>query len=483
MPGSLVGEGEFVSRHTESPQPDAGPMTRVLHGKTMLLLAFAFAVMADPVSSVAYAIEAALRALDGDLAVLMATMALVIAIVGLVIVNYHQLVGRFPEGGGAAAAAGRAFGEAWAFVPLGALVVDFVLTIAISAAAGAAAIIAFFPSLDAWRVPLNLALLLVVAGITWFGHLGRAVFALMTVSFVAVASLVLLKGFELSPVAGPIPGSATTGFADVSVLLAFPVAMALATGIEAPSSAIAQLGMLDDAGRRRFGRITLWATLVVVGWLTLGLTALAVRLHMGIPQQDSTLVADIARQTGNTLFAAFQLTSGALLLAAASSSFQAGPGLLKALARSGGDADGEVGILPGWMGRTNRHHTPYWGVVLYLVIAASVVVLARGEEQSLVLFYAVAVFVSFLAGLLAMARFARRERRYGSLALNGLGALVVAFTLVVNLGRGYPLVSLLASLLVAWAFHRMWVRAGRPGGIAEAEAVGEHVVGVELADP
>jgi hypothetical protein len=305
----------------------------------------------------------------------------------------------------------------------------------------------------------------------------------MTVAFVAVATLVLFRGFELSPAAGPIPGSTTTGFADVSVLLAFPVAMALATGIEAPSSAIAQLGMLDDAGRRRFGRFTLWVTLGVVGWLTLGLTALAVRLHIGIPQPDSTLVADVARKTGDTLFAAFQLTSGALLLAAASSSFQAGPGLLKALALTGGDADGGVGILPEWMGRTNRHHTPYWGVVLHLMIAASVVVLARGEEQSLVLFYAVAVFVSFLAGLLAMARFARRERRYFSLALNALGALVVAFTLVVNLWRGYPLVSLLASLLLAWVFHRMWVQAGRPRGIAQAEALGEHVVGVELADP
>jgi len=62
------------------------------------------------------------------------------------------------------------------------------------------------------------------------------------------------------------------------MLLAFPVAMALATGVEAPSSAIAQLGELDDRGRRRFGRITLWLTLAIVGTLTLGLTAIAVRL-------------------------------------------------------------------------------------------------------------------------------------------------------------------------------------------------------------
>ena len=66
-----------------------------MHSRPVLLFAFAFAVMADPVSSVAYAIEAALRALHGDLALLLPAMSLVVAIVVLVIVNYHQLVARY----------------------------------------------------------------------------------------------------------------------------------------------------------------------------------------------------------------------------------------------------------------------------------------------------------------------------------------------------------------------------------------------------
>ncbi|MEH0550821.1 hypothetical protein [Streptomyces sp. B21-101] len=85
-------------------------------------------MIADPVSSVAYAIEAALRALHGDLALLLPTMSLVIGLVVVVTANYWQLVRRFPKGGGAAAAAGRAFGARWTFLPIGALVVDFVLT-------------------------------------------------------------------------------------------------------------------------------------------------------------------------------------------------------------------------------------------------------------------------------------------------------------------------------------------------------------------
>src|SRR5207248_3110342 len=153
--------GKSGRRHSSSTRKDRmassgtaagrGALLRALvagfHSRQALLLAFAFAVMADPVSSVAYAIEAALRALHGDLALLLPTMALVVGIIALVITNYHQLVARFPEGGGAAAAAGAAFGEGWAFVPIGALIVDFVLTIAISVAAASSAVIAYVPSL------------------------------------------------------------------------------------------------------------------------------------------------------------------------------------------------------------------------------------------------------------------------------------------------------------------------------------------------
>jgi hypothetical protein len=120
--------------------------------------------------------------------------------------------------------------------------------------------------------------------------------------------------------------------------------MALATGVEAPSSAVAQLGQLDRPSQVHFGRVTLWLTLAIVAWLTLGLTAVAVRLGIGIPPPHSTQIAEVANAAtgGGALFGAFQLTSAVLLLAAASSTFQAAPGLLKALSR----ARGGVGILP-----------------------------------------------------------------------------------------------------------------------------------------
>ena len=449
----------------------------IFQSRAMLLVAFAFAVMGDPVSSVAYAIEAALRALHGDLGLLVPTMALVLGIIVLVSLNYHHLYARFPEGGGDAAATGAAFGEGWAFLPLGSLIVDYALTITISVAAGASAIIAYLPGLAPFRILLALGLLAVVAGLTWLGHGGRSIFAAMTVAFVVVALVMVARGF-LAPVAHGSRALASAGHphsGPLAVLLAFPVAMALATGVEAPSSSIAQLGQLDNRGRRRFGRITLWLMLAIVVLLTAGLAALAVHLRVGIPPADSTQIAEVARAAAGSgvLFAAFQLTTAVLLLAAASSSFQAGPGLLKALARGGGG----VGVLPSWLGRTNQHHTPYWGVAVFLAVSATIVVGAGSREQRLVLFYAVAVFVAFLCGLLAMATFFRGEGRRLLFATSVLGALAVALTLAVNLARGYPIVSLLAACLLAGALHVLWVRAGRPSGVAEAERLAEAALG------
>lgn len=452
----------------------ANSLTRAVTSRPALFLAFAFAVMADPVSSVAYAIEAPLRALNGDLHLLIAAMSMVMIVVALVIVNYQQLIARYPNGGGAAAATGDAFGPGWTFVPIGALIVDYVLTIAISVAAGSSAIISYFPHLATWRLPMALVLLVVVGGLTWFGHLGRLLFAVLTVGFIAVTAAVLVGG--LGHGHQPI-GTITTHAsheAPLAVMLAFPVAMALSTGIEAPSSAIAQLGQVDADVRRRYGQWTLWLTLGIVGVLTMGLTIEAVVVGVGVPAPDSTMIANLAARVASpTVYAAFQAMTALLLLSAASSSFQAGPGLLKALATSHG---GGRGILPAPLARVNSHHTPFWGVVVFTILSAAVTSMAGGDDQRLVLFYAVSVFMSFLAGLLAMAVFSRRDRAYGSLSMNLLGALVVTFTLAINLARVTPIASLAAALIAAGGLYVLWVGAGRPTGVQDITSEAERTV-------
>ncbi|MBX7432644.1 amino acid permease, partial [Mycobacterium sp. Y57] len=430
--------------------------------RTVLPVAFAFTVMADPVSSVAYAIESTLRALDGDISGLVPTMAAVIAIIGVIAATYHQLIGRFPRGGGGPEAVAHAFGEGWAFIPLGALLVDFTLTVAVSCAAGASALIAYVPSLESLRTPIGLGLVVLVAAGVLLGQGGRVVFAIATQVFIAVSVCVIVVAFvspavpsaaERAPVdaGGPLIFGPGLG----AMLLAIPLGMALATGVEAPSNAIAQLPQLGDRGRRRLGRLTLWLMVGIVGVLTIAFSAVSVRLGTNLPPADSTFIAEVARQaTGNgVLFAAFQACSALLLLSAAASSYLAGSGVLKALATLG---DGRQGLVSSRFGRINRFLIPEWGVALVLV-AAGMLVAAGGREQRLVGFYAVAVFASFLAATLACARLSYRDGRRVALVLNVVAAVLVAIMLGVNATRLDGLVALLVSGAVALYLWRIWV--------------------------
>ncbi|MEO3756830.1 amino acid permease [Mycobacterium sp. B14F4] len=441
-----------------------------------LPLAFAFTVMADPVSSVAYAIEAALRSLHGDLRSLVPTMAAVIAIIAVISATYHELIKRFPNGGGGPEAIARAFGEGWAFIPLGALLVDFTLTVAVSCAAGASALIAYLPELEEFRTPIGLALVVLVAGGVLLGQAGRVVFATATVAFIALSVCVLVSGLIGSPAPGPAAVPAVVGETPLlaaaglgPTLLAIPLGMALATGVESPSNAIAQLPQLDDRGRRRVGRLTLWLMVGIVGTLTIGFSMLAVHLGTDLPPADSTLIAEVARHStgGGWLFVAFQASSALLLLAAAASSYLAGSGVLKALATIG--KDGGEGLVPSRFRRLNRFLIPEWGVALVLV-AAAMLVAASGREQRLVGFYAVAVFASFLAATVACARLSYRDGRRTALVLNIVGSVLVAIVLAINATRLDGVIALVASAAVAAYLWRVWVLRGRPRGVAGAGA-------------
>jgi hypothetical protein len=444
-----------------------------MSGKLALFVAFAFTVMADPVSSVAYAIQAALHELDGDLVDLAPTMALVVATVAIVAATYHQLIRRFPEGGGGARSVASAYGDGWAFIPLGALLVDFTITVAISCAAGASAIIAYVPALASSRLVLALGLTALVAVGISFGHRGRLAFAAATLLFLALAGVVIGSGAIGGEAVDERAGAAQPLVADASlipVLLAMPLAMALATGIEAPSDAIAQLGQLGRRDRRRFGQWTIWLTVGIVGVLTMGIAVLAVTLNVGLPPSDSTLLAEVARTSvgDGGVFAAFQGACALLLLAAAASSYLAASGLLKALALVGARR-GDHGLVSRRFARVNRFHTPPWGVLVVLAASATLIAIAAGRDQEIVQFYAVSVFAGFLAALLGCARLSLRDRRWGELSINAVGVVLVTFVLALNVTRLDGAIALGVSAIVAAYLYLVWVRHGRPTGVGDVE--------------
>lgn len=434
-----------------------------------LFVAFAFTVTADPVSSVAYAIEAALVELDGDLAHLLPTMALVVATIAIVAGTYHQLIGRFPSGGGGPEGVAAAFGEGWAFLPLAALLIDFTLTAAISSAAAASAMISYLPELAGGRLPIAVGLAIVVALGISLGHRGRVVFATATLMFLLGALVVTVGGLEASPVPGSEPPPLLGDGAGIAVLLAMPLGMALATGIESPSNAIGQLSGLSRRGRRLFGQLTIWLLVAIVGGLTLVVTALAVSLGIGAPPEDSTLLAEIARRAsgGGPTFAAFQVLTALLLLAAAASAYAASSGVLRALALH---ADSEPGLIPDRFAVVNRFLVPHWGVAAIAATTCGLLVLAGGRETGIVGFYAVAVFISFVAALAGCARLSWRDGNRWAFAVNCAGLVPVTYVLLANALRIDGIVSITGTLVLALALWASWVRRGRPAGVAAAVA-------------
>jgi hypothetical protein len=292
-----------------------------------------------------------------------------------------------------------------------------------------------------------------------------------------MALAIIVAGALADPSPGPGGGPSSTGgeplLANASlfaVLAALPLGMALATGVEAPSNAIAQLPQLSDRGRRRFGRLTLWLMVAIVGALTLSFAALAVRLGVAVPGEDSTLLAEVAREAvgDGAVLGGFQAASALLLLAAAASSYLAGSGVLKALSRIG--LDGRAGLLPEPLCRENRYLVAHWGVVVVLLAACAMIAAAGGHEQELVQFYAVSVFASFLAATLGCARLSHRDGRPLAVALNLVGAALVALVLALNLTRLDSAIALLGSLGIALYLWILWIVRGRPGGVIRTAA-------------
>jgi amino acid transporter len=204
--------------------------------------------------------------------------------------------------------------------------------------------------------------------------------------------------------------------------------------------------------------------------LTIGVTALAVTRGVGLPPSDSTLLAEVARTSvgDGAVFAVFQAASTLLLLAAAASSYLAASGLLKALALVGAERE-HGGLVPARFAVLNRHQIPPWGILVVLIASAVLIALARGQDQEIVRYYAVSVFAGFLGATLGCARLSHRDGSRRELAVNLAGVALVAFVLALNVVRPAGVIVLGAAGAVAGYLYAVWVKRGRPSGVAEAE--------------
>ena len=417
----------------------------------------ALAVFAsDALSSTAYATEEILLVLVlAGTAALSYSLPIGIAIavlIAIVVSSYRQTIRAYPQGGGAYIVTKDNLGTYPALVAGAALLIDYVLTVAVSAAAGIAAVTSAVPWLFPYRVLLCVAAVAAIAianlrGIRESGNLFAAPTYLFIVSLFALvlygAAGAVFDFLGEAPYQPHAPGLEGIGL--FVLLRAFASGCAALTGVEAVSDGVPAF----KTPEARNARVVLaWLGAILIT-LFLGITYLA--FDFGIaPKEHETVVSQLARHVfgGGVLYYELQFVTMLILLLAANTSFADFPRLAFFLARDR--------FIPRQFSTQGDRLVFSNGIVILGGLALVLLLIFKGDTHALIPLYAVGVFVSFTLSQGSMVRRWLRVRGPGwgwRLAVNGVGALVTGIVMltiaVTKFSHGAWIVVLLIPTLVA----------------------------------
>jgi len=412
------------------------PTTRAIHERLPKLLALPV-FGSDAISSSAYATEEIMLALavagSGALTHSVAVAVAIAVLFGIVSVSYRQTVIAYPSGGGAYIVAHENLGTYPGLVAAAALLTDYVLTVAVSIAAGVAAIISAVPALAPHREALCLVCIALVtlANLRGARESGK-LFAGPTYVFVGSVLLMLVMGalrLALHPQTATPAASASGSIAEplalFLVLRAFASGCAALTGIEAISNGVPAFRPPES----RNAATTLGWMVGICIILFLGITALARHFHI-IPDATGhqTVVSMLGRAVfGDSLLYYFlQAATAAVLVLAANTSFADFPRLSSILARDG--------FAPRQLANLGDRLVFSNGILLLGAFAALLIIIFRGQTHLLIPLYAVGVFLSFTLSQAGMVRHWQKAHAPGWVAraaVNAVGAVATALVFVV----------------------------------------------------
>ncbi|MCU1489528.1 MAG: amino acid permease [Acidimicrobiaceae bacterium] len=392
----------------------------------------------DALTSVAYGPEAIAVVLAGSgAAAISAIRPITVAIVvllAILVFSYRQVIEAYPDGGGAYAVSRANLGELPSLLAGSSLIVDYVLTVAVSVTAGVAALNSAFPSLIRLTIPLNLGILVLITVLNLFGlsESARAFFIpamvfIVGLYVVVVAGLVHPFGEAASSTPGLSSSASTVGV--LLILKAFASGCSALTGVEAIANGAPSF---KEPRIKRAQRTELLLG-VILGSLLLGLAELTVRFHLH-PKANVTLLSQItARAVGHgVIYYVVELSTTVALALAANTSFGGLPVLASLLARDG--------YLPRIFALHGERRVYRTGVVVLGILAALLIVGSRGNTQTLIPLFAIGVFIGFTLAQAGLVRhwFVRRERLWlGRAILNGLGAVLSAGAAVIFLATKF----------------------------------------------
>jgi len=390
----------------------------------------------DALSSVAYATEEILRVLIlvGPATLSLANpIALVIAaILGIVVFSYRQTIHAYPSGGGAYIVAKDNLGDGAALVAAASLLIDYVLTVSVSIAAGVAAITSAFPQWHLSPVLASLAfvVLLMLGNLRGIRESGQ-IFSLPTYFFVVTILILIGVGIwrvvtgDIAPVVAADPVVTTHAPLTLFLLLtAFSNGCTAMTGVEAVSNGVP--AFKPPEARNAAATMLMMAGLAIT--MFVGITVLSEAFHI-IPSEQETVVSQLARGVfGNrgVLYYAVQAGTMAILVLAANTAYADFPRLASILARDR--------YLPRQFMNQGDRLAFSNGIVGLSIFAAVLLVIFGGDTHALIPLYMIGVFVSFTlsqAGMVMHWRKLRGPRWRTSAAVNGLGAIVTGIVLAV----------------------------------------------------
>ncbi|MEO7804871.1 MAG: APC family permease [Actinomycetota bacterium] len=403
----------------------------------------------DALSSSAYATDEILLVLIlagvGALSLGVPIALAVAFVLTVVVMSYRQTVRAYPSGGGAYIVAHRNLGPFPGLIAASSLLVDYVLTVSVSVAAGMAAVGAAFPDVRQHRLPWALAIvgLITVLNLRGLKESGT-VFAIPTYGFlISMGAMILIGAYKV--IAGQVPpaheiakaAETTAGISLFLIARAFASGSTALTGVEAISNGVPAFEKPESKNAAQ--------TLLVLGFLLtflfLGVTFLAKAFHVDphLIEQGQTVTSQIAGRVfgrSNAMFFTIQVFTALILFLAANTSYADFPRLASILATDR--------YLPRSLQNRGDRLAFSNGIVVLAAAASAVLMIYKADVHKIIPLYVVGVFTSFTLSQSGMVRHTRQEAKRAetagkpeprgwkrAMAINGFGALTTFIVLVI----------------------------------------------------
>lgn len=389
----------------------------------------------DAISSVAYAGEEILYVLVPIIALaayaqMVYVSLAIVMLLCILVFSYRQTIDTYPDGGGSYIVAHTNLGIIPGLTAGAALSIDYVLTVAVSACAGTAAITSAFPALIVHRVILTLFFILILT----VGNLrglkdSSKLFGVPTYIFIISMLAMIVYGVFKVKVLGFIPAElvqmpeVTGEITAFLILRAFAAGCTALTGVEAVSNGVPNF---QDPAQKN-AKTVLVALTVVVLVIFSGTSYLSTLYH-ALPNPNQTVIAQIAIQVfgDSGMYYFMQFTTAVILIMAANTAFNDFPLLLSLLAKDG--------YVPRQFAQRGGRLNFSNGIFFLALTASGLVVIFDGETHLLLPLYAVGVFASFTLSQTGMWRHWLKKKTPGwqhKAVVNGVGAIVTFITVII----------------------------------------------------